>query len=327
MADLLLYLSLLFVGFLLGSKCIDKKEKFSFVGKIQTICIFLLVFTMGTRMGSNREIIDNLKTIGLSALLFTVIIFVFVMFSLHIARKALRMNAFGDLVGKDEKKGKQEKVKFELNKMTVFVVLAVLLGMIVGYFLILSSVEKGIFLGGDIGRFSDLASTLISIELCLLLFFVGIDLGFSKGAFSNIKKVGLRILVFPIVTILASLLGGVISSVILGLSIKEGLMIASGFGWYSLAPGIIMDAGYITASAISFLHNVLREMAAILFIPFVAKGVGYIETTGLPGAAAMDVCLPVLEKSTKPEVAIYGFISGVILSFLVPILVPLIISL
>ena len=104
-------------------------------------------------------------------------------------------------------------------------------------------------------------------------------------------------------------------------------MIASGFGWYSLAPGIIMDAGYITASAISFLHNVLREMAAILFIPFVAKGVGYIETTGLPGAAAMDVCLPVLEKSTKPEVAIYGFISGVILSFLVPILVPLIISL
>lgn len=327
MADLLLYLGLLFIGFLLGSRLIYKKDKFSFVGKIQTVCIFFLVFTMGTRMGSNREIIDNLKTIGLSALLFTVVIFILVVLFLHITRKALRMNSTGDLVEKGETKKEKTKVKFELNKMTVLVVLAVLLGMLFGFYVILNLVESGKIFGGDILRFSDLASNLIRIELCFLLFFVGIDLGFSKGAFSNIKKVGLRILVFPLVTIIASLIGGVISSLVLGLTIKEGLMIAAGFGWYSLAPGLIMDAGYITASAIAFLHNVLREMTAILFIPFVANGIGFIETIGLPGAAAMDVCLPVIEKATKPEVAIYGFISGVILSFLVPIVVPLIISL
>ena len=112
----------------------------------------------------------------------------------------------------------------------------------------------------------------------------------------------------------------------MGLSLKEALAVGAGFGWYTLAPGIIMEAGYITASAISFLHNVMRELFSILFIPLVAQKIGYIETTGMPGAAAMDVCLPIVEKATRSDIAVYSFVSGVILSILVPVLVPVIIG-
>ena len=87
-----------------------------------------------------------------------------------------------------------------------------------------------------------------------------------------------------------------------------------------------MEAGYLTASAVSFLHNVMRELLSIVFIPLIAKKIGYIETTGMPGAAAMDVCLPIVEKSTRSDIAVYSFVSGVVLSILVPVFVPLIIG-
>lgn len=40
---------------------------------------------------------------------------------------------------------------------------------------------------------------------------------------------------------------------------------------------------YDRASAVCFLHNVMRELFAIVLIPFVAKKIGYVETVGLPG--------------------------------------------
>ena len=46
----------------------------------------------------------------------------------------------------------------------------------------------------------------------------------------------------------------------------------------------------------------------------------------MPGAAAMDVCLPIVEKATRSDIAVYSFVSGVILSILVPVLVPVIIG-
>ena len=73
----------------------------------------------------------------------------------------------------------------------------------------------------------------------------------------------------------------------MGFSLREAMAVGAGFGWYSLAPGIIMDAGLIEASAVSFLHNVLREIISILFLPFVAEKIGCLH-----GRIAGDGCLP-----------------------------------
>ena len=137
---------------------------------------------------------------------------------------------------------------------------------------------------------------------------------------------GFRILAVPAATIIGTLIGAAAAMPFIGMSLRECLAVGSGFGWYTLAPGIIMEAGYLTASAVSFLHNVMRELLAIVFIPLVAKKIGYLETTAMPGAAAMDVCLPIVEKATRSEIAVYSFVSGVILSILVPVLVPIIIG-
>ena len=194
------------------------------------------------------------------------------------------------------------------------------IGMAAGYFVI-----RSVF-AGNMDLFDQLAGMGIKIGLCLLLIFVGLDLGLEGTVIDNFRKVGLRILAFPLMVVAGTLGGALLCSLFMDLSARECLAIGAGFGWYSLAPGIIMEKGYVTASAVSFLHNVLRELLSIVLIPVVAKKIGYIETTGMPGAAAMDVCLPIVEKSTRSDIAVYSFVSGVTLSILVPVLVPLILG-
>ena len=332
MADLILYLGITFIGYVMGSKARDKRDKLAWTGKIQTLALILLVVVMGMRMGSNSEITDNLSTIGISSLVITISVLFLSVGSTFITRKIMGMDKYGNFSRAEESclsteiaeshshTSDESENKSGFNTMTIIIVAAVAAGMMAGYFII-----RNVF-AGNMDAFDNLAGWSLKISLCVLLIFVGMDLGIEGTVITNFKKVGWRVFVFPVVIGVSTLVGAGISGVIMGFSLKEALAIGAGYSWYSVAPGIIMEAGYITASAVSFLHNVLRELCAILFIPLVASKIGYIETTSMPGAAAMDVCLPIVEKATKGDIAVYSFVTGVILSILVPVLVPLIIG-
>lgn len=356
MGDLILYLGITIVGYIIGSKVRNRRNQMGWTGKVQTAALFCLVLMMGMRMGSNEEITANLSTIGLTALVITLVTIICSIGAITLTRKLMGIDRYGRLraksegsekvsakaVSSDESTGEarceaasadvteaaavvsegesgEEKSK-GMDMMTVVIVIAVAVGMAVGYFIIRNVFE------GRMDTFDSIAGTGIKIGLCLLLVFVGIDLGLDGTVIDNFKKVGLRIFAFPAVVVVATLVSSTAAGMVMGLSFKESLAIGAGFGWYTLAPGIIMEAGYLTASAVSFLHNVLRELLSIVFIPLVAAKIGYIETTGMPGAAAMDVCLPIVEKSTRSDIAVYSFVSGVLLSILVPVLVPIIIG-
>ncbi len=354
MSDLILYLGITLVGYFFGAKFNAKKEKFFWIGTVQTVAIIVLVLFMGMRMGANREITDNIGAIGIYALVMTIFTMAFSILFITITRKIFGIDKKGYMQSHKESSGKGaatgaaaaavaaktaeeaeavetareelveeiktvEEKESGIDKMTFYIIGAVIIGMLVGYFCIRSA------FGDNISTFETWAGIIIKVGLCVLLFFVGTDLGFEGTVVENFKKVGIRIFAFPLAVVLGTLLGAAISGMIMGLDVKLSLAIGAGFGWYTLAPGIIMEAGYLTGSAISFLHNVMREFFSILLIPFVASKVGYIETCGMPGAAAMDVCLPIVERSTRSEIAIYSFVSGVVLSILVPVLVPLLV--
>lgn len=333
MADLILYLGITVVGYVLGSRLRGHKEGLGWTGKVQTAAITCLVLLMGMRMGSNEEITGNLSTIGLSAFVITLFTMAFSIGAIFLTRKMMKIDRYGRLAAADEMNSasadesagkepasEESEKKSGLNLMTVMIVIAVAVGMLIGYFVI-----RRVF-AGNMESFENMAGLGIKIGLCLLLIFVGIDLGLDGTVIENFKRVGIRILAFPAVVVIGTIIGAGISGTLMGLSLKESLAVGAGFGWYTLAPGIIMEAGHITASAVAFLHNVMRELFSILCIPMVAQKIGYIETTGMPGAAAMDVCLPIVEKSTRSDIAVYSFVSGVILSILVPVLVPVIIG-
>lgn len=195
--------------------------------------------------------------------------------------------------------------------MTKVILISVICGMLSGYFFLPD-------------WFIAVSGNLLVVGLCVLLFFVGMDIGREGTVVENFKKAGWRIVVFPFAIIIGTLIGSLVGALVLpSMGVRDALSVGSGFGWYTLAP--VMLAEYSTkVSAVSFLHNVMRELFGILLIPIVAKRIGYIETISLPGAASMDVCLPIVEKATRGDIAVYSFISGVVLSIAVPVLVGLI---
>lgn len=166
----------------------------------------------------------------------------------------------------------------------------------------------------------------ISLGLCLLLFFVGMDIGNNDEVFNHLKNMKKKILLLPIITILGSLIGGAVASYFISLSLGETIAISSGMGWYSFS-AIELSKINTHLGGVAFLSNVLRELSAILIIPFIAKKIGSYESVATAGATAMDSVLPVINKSNPPDIAIIAFYSGFVITVIVPILVPSIVSL
>lgn len=327
MTDMVLYISIIVVSGIVGSKVRDHRDKLGWTSKVQTCAIVMLVVLMGSRMGSNEEVINNLGTIGLAALVMTLAMMAGSLICLFFARKALGFTKDAKIAALHSNEISVEAAeegdgeKQGVNKMTLIILCSVIVGMALGYL-----VARPIF-GENIAEFDSAASLGIKIGLCILMVFVGLDLGLEGTVFTMIKEAGWRILIFPLVCIIGTLISAGLCGMLFKLSLPESLAIGAGFGWYSLAPGIIMEAGYLTASAISFLHNVMREIFSILLLPIIAEKVGCIEAACVPGAPAMDVCLPIINRATKGKAVTYGFITGVIMSFLVPVMVPLMLAL
>lgn len=197
--------------------------------------------------------------------------------------------------------------------MTLRILLAVVLGALMGMFIL----PQGTL------AYTDL---IIDIGLMLLLFFVGIDIGLNRSVFGRIKAIGLKILYIPLAIIVGSIAGSAVAGIILGMPFNEAGAIGAGLGWYTLSS--ILIATYSSQlSAMAFIANVTRELIAFIIIPTVAKKLGFLEAIAPAGATAMDTGLPIVSRSTDPETAIIAFLTGVICTSAVPVLVPLILNL
>ncbi|MBR5128854.1 MAG: lysine exporter LysO family protein [Firmicutes bacterium] len=321
MSDVIMYLSFCVVGYVLGIPLRKVKNKLGWVGTAQSASVIALVFIMGIRIGSNEQIVSNLASYGIYSAIYTLVILFMSALAVSIVRRFLKMNRYGLVVktaevSASEGAQKEKQVGGKIDKMTLLIVGGVVAGILAGYFVC------GMIFTNE-AAFEAGLSLAITIGLCVLLIFVGLDLGIEGQVINNFKNAGLRILALPVAVALGTMAGAVVCSVLLPVSMGESLAIGCGFGWYSLGAGILMDAGYMTAGAISFMHNVMREVFSIILVPIVARYVGYVEAIALPGAPGMDVCLPIVERSTSGTVAVYSFISGLALSLSVAFLVPL----
>ena len=183
---------------------------------------------------------------------------------------------------------------------------AVIVGILLGYF------TKS-YINFDI-------SLLIQFGLYLLLFFIGIDIGKNDNILNDLKKLNKKVLFLPFITIISSLAGGAVASMLLSLSIGESVAISAGMGWYSFS-AIELSKVSVELGGIAFLSNIFRELLAIFLIPIIAKKIGSFESVSVAGATAMDSVLPIINKSNPAEISIISFYSGLVISIVVPILV------
>ncbi len=315
-----IYLGIAAIGYLIAAFLRKQKNSFSWIGKFLPMVVTFLIFSMGFRIGENEEVVSNLTTIGIQSLIIAVVSLAVCILVMTFVRRALGYDRYAMRgTGKGPEEQNREKVKGKLlSASTIRYLIACVLGFFTGYLLVLRT--------GAVSyeTASSVPGELVTIGLYIMVFLVGMDLGFDGSLPGVFRSAGLRAFVFPAATALATIITTVIMSLFVDLSAKEMACVGCTFGWYSLGPNIIMDAGMITAGAYAFLVNFLRDMISILIIPWVAQRFGYIETIGLPQAASMDVCIATIEGATNKAATALAFFSGAIFTIVVPVLLPII---
>lgn len=175
------------------------------------------------------------------------------------------------------------------------------------------------FLVGLTGfKFLHYADKGSQVALMLLLLLVGVQLR-NSGMHIRQILINRRGTTIALVMGVSALIGGAAAAFFLGLPIKMGLAIASGFGWYSLTGILITDAyGPVMGSA-AFFNDLLRELTAIMLIPLIINR--YRSTAlGICGSTSMDFTLPVLQRSGGVSIVPAAIVHGFVLSLITPIL-------
>ncbi len=332
MGLLLIYWSFMLAAYIIAARNRHRADKLAFVQKALMPVVYILVLIMGLRMGVNEQVTSNLGTIGVQSLIITVFAVAGSMLFITGVRKIMGMDKYGNLKIKAGSKADAEEDKAiecasdaeqKLSKSdiqsTCIILGLVVVGMLAGYFIIAGMMPQ------ILDEFDVISGHSLTVFLCCLLFCVGFDLGMQGTVISSIREVGVRALAFPFAAVIGSIVIGTAASMFFGFTMREGVAISAGFGWYTYAPTVIASAGseFMVASAVSFMHNVIREVSGIVLIPILAKKIGYLEMTGIPGVAAMDVCMPIVERSCRHDTVVYSFAVGLLMCIVTSLLVPL----
>lgn len=294
-------------GVVLGWKRLLPKRFLSNSGRIITGAIIFLLITMGLKIGLDRETLSQLGKYGLQALLFAVTTIMFSLALVAVLEKIFIGKVGFPKVGKLEVKADSSPHPY---RMTVIIVGAFFAGIVLGFALELPAVNNYL-------------SSLTNYALYFTLFAVGIDLGLNKEMWKQFIIMGRFVFLAPFGVAVGSVLAGMAAGKLLGWTAFEGGAVGAGFGWYSLSGVIISEMHSVSLGTIAFLSNVMREILSIIITPFLARGKGKLILVAPGGATTMDTTLPIIAAVGPPGIAIIAFINGVVLSALVPILVPL----
>lgn len=319
MNDILIYILMAVIGGFIGKKI---QNTYPWMDTLQNSFLIFLIASLGIKIGTNDDVMRNFGRLGIYAFIFTIVIMlgsigaVSLLKKIFITGKSALVTSASPSVSLQEKPDYRKDPSGEDDKGTGAGIKKVSL-------MIIGSLTFGIIIGFVWNEYilEDLIGNFIKFGLCALLFFVGFEFGVRGNFIESLKLAGPYAVIVPVGVILGTFVGSVVISFFMPISIRESLAIGSGFGWYSLAPSIMMDKGYVMAGTISFMHNIMRELIGILAIPLVAKKVGYAESVSLPGSSCMDVCLPIIEKSASSEATLYSFFTGGVLAILTPVLV------
>jgi uncharacterized membrane protein YbjE (DUF340 family) len=268
------------------------------------VFLFGLLFIMGLGLGADKQLIALVPQLGVQAL-------VIALFGIVGSVSLVRLGSY--LARLPEAAAAADYHRpggATVGVFPLFTVACVALGVLAGYFLPVLSLLAGY-------------GTYV---LVMLLFAVGRDLGRSPD-FSVRQLVSVpRLLVVPIAAAVGTMLAAVLVGFCLPYPLRSILGVAAGFGWYSLAGGLTTTLAGPELGALSFLANVARELLTVLALPFISRWFGAYAAAAAGGATAMDTTLPFIVDAAGPEAAPPAFVSGVVLSLAVPLLLPLILG-
>ena len=310
-------IGILLAGFLFGLWLKGRVKLPTSAITMASIC--LLLFILGLEIGGNRELLSNLPTMGLTALIVSVLA---ILGSVTLARLFTKKEemAGGQMTeaasGDEKEPAKQSSGGMRDSLIIVGCFVAGVLIALTGWLpesLPMSEITKW--------------------GLYLLLVCVGFGLGMEEGFFASLKTLPLRSLLLPVVTIVGSLLGGLLAWSLLSLfhasapELPDTLAVTSGFGYYSLSSVLLDEARGPMSATIALAANLLRELFTLLTAPLLRKWFGPYAVISSGGATSMDTTLPVAVRYGGSRYAPVSVYHGFVLTVAVPFIVSFFISL
>ncbi len=269
------------------------------------LSLWLLLGVMGAKLGENRALFAKDLSVFFVAIASSLLVLVVFSGIFWLAMRLMKAKAASHVEAQDgSEDGGHELSAVALNG-----------GCILGGFLLF------VFLPASVSSRLPLEA-LSDWTLRALLLFIGFDLGVELHRL-DLRKLPPVLLLVPFVNMALSLGVGLLMSSFTRLNPREGMLLTAGLGWYSLSSVLLAERGMVLLSILAFIHNVFRELLAILSAPLAARISPYLPVY-LGGATSMDVMLPFVQRYCGREYTLVSFYSGVICSLAVIPLVKLI---
>ncbi len=157
-----------------------------------------------------------------------------------------------------------------------------------------------------------------------LMFCVGVSIGNDSQTLKSFRKLNPRLVLLPVFTILGTLAGVALASLILSTrSLTDCLAVGSGFGYYSLSSIFITEYKGAELGTLALLSNIAREIITLIFAPLLVRYFGKLAPISAGGATTMDTTLPIIARVSGQNFVILSIFHGFVVDFTVPFLVML----
>jgi uncharacterized membrane protein YbjE (DUF340 family) len=265
---------------------------------LMQIIIFILIFALSVWAGSEISDINTIINLLLTSIILSLII-IFITFVIgYIFLNFSNIN--------------NNLLKINININNFIYIILILSGWIIGLLLRVNISE---------------IQFIITSLLCILALFAGLTVGGSLNI--NLLKSGLSLGIFSLVTsVLGSFISGFISYLLIKIQpITLSLGITLGSGWYTYTGLIIAEYYGPYFGTLGFLVNFWREQLTFIMMPILAKlRPNPISMIAIGGATSMDTTLGLYTLLLGSEYSMSAVFSGAILTFIIPIILPIILS-
>ena len=285
--------------------------------RLMNLALVVLMAVIGINIGTSEEVMGNLGRIGAGCLLISLaaiwcsVGLVVLCERTVMPLEKIRLQVAAESAGAKQTVGSAESAEPGKSGFSPLILVMpgfILAGILAGWLLF----------GGQKAAWLD---TVLTVSLIFLYTGVGVSLASNKSVFGYIRKLGLRILFLPLAIFLGCMLGGFLAGLVLGVPTAWAVTSASGMGYYSLTGAFMTETWGIEAGTYGFIVNVSRDVFTVLLLPVlirISKG----SPIASGAAGCMDTMLVPVSRYVGPELSLVALISGTILTFVVPVWLP-----
>jgi len=273
------------------------------------IALIVLMLVIGLNIGMSPQVMNNLGRIGFNCMMLSLFaIFASALLVLLCEKTVLPLEktrkqfASGSAVDDTSGSGR-------FSPLLVIMPTCIVAGVIAGCSF-LSELHRSVL------------DVILTISLILLYIGVGVSLGENKSVFRYIRTLGVRLIILPAAIFAGSILGGMIAGLLFRIPMNYAVISASGMGYYSLTGATMTDYFGIEAGTYGFVVNVVRDVFTIILMPVLCR-ISKGSPIAAGAAGCMDTMLVPVTKAVGTELGIVALISGTILTFVVPVWLPI----